>query len=524
MDQAHTSPTAKLAGLICGPALACGLALTLSHTTSLPDPAIAVAAVAMLMAVWWITEALPLAATSLLPIALLPLFNVGTIRQVCAPYGNEVVFLFMGGFMLQQAMERWNLHRRVALALLLVVGDSPARLIAGMMLACAFLSMWISNAATSAMMLPIGLSICAVVIRQGSPSRADADADPFHALPHRSPKRNFCICMMLAIAYAATIGGLGTPIGTAPNMLMLAQAQRQFGIRIDFIDWMLMAMPLVIALLVITFFVLTRLVYPVAGAMDQSGDRHAARAAIRRQLADLGPLSLPEVITLIVFVLMAIGWAFQSQICSALGMFTVNASGAKENWLTDAGVAIIGALLLFIIPVKLSRTRLDAVLDWHHASKLPFGVLLLFGGGLSLADAVDRTGLAAAIGSSLQSLNVPSVFLLILIITTLAIFLSELVSNTALVATFVGIFATAAGALGVHPLLLMLPLTLGASTAFMLPAGTPPNAIVFSSGYLTIGSMARPGLILNLVSAVLVTLTATALASWALGINLLVAP
>jgi sodium-dependent dicarboxylate transporter 2/3/5 len=330
--------------------------------------------------------------------------------------------------------------------------------------------------------------------------------------------------MMLAIAYSATIGGLGTPIGTAPNMLMLAQLQRQFGIRIEFLDWMLMAMPLVIALLVITFFVLTRWIYPIAGAMDHAGDRHVARAAIRRQLADLGPLSPPEAVTLIVFVLMAFGWAFQSQICTEYNLFTIRPDGTRENWLTDAGVAIIGALLLFIIPVSFSRTKLDAVLDWHHASKLPFGVLLLFGGGLSLADAVDRTGLAAAIGSSLQSLNVPSVFLLILIITTLVIFLSELVSNTALVATFVGIFATAAGALGVHPLLLMLPLTLGASTAFMLPAGTPPNAIVFSSGYLTIGSMARPGLVLNLISAVLVTLTATALASWALGINLLATP
>lgn len=502
----------KLTGLVSGPVL--GLVVFFVMRGALPaeitpqtlQPAApAVGAVATVMAVWWLTEAIPLAATALLPLALFPLLGVMTIAQAGVSYGDPIVFLFMGGFLIQQAMERWGLHRRLALLIMLSVGSRPAALVAGLMGATAFLSMWVSNAATAAMMLPIGLSLAQTFEREAG--QRQGNARPPHAA------RNFGICLMLGIAYSATIGGLGTPIGTAPNMIMFAQMRQQEGVGISFLTWMAFAMPLVVVLVAITWVVLVKVLFPVNMAALPGGQN-----VVREQWRALGRMGRGEVATLAVFVLAAGLWIGREPLCEALGWMITGPSGRPEAALTDAGVAIICGLLLFLIPVD-PRTA-TFVLDWSWAARMPFGVLILFGGGLCLASALSLTRIDAALGGAVGGLSTLHPLVLIFIVTGVTVFVSELVSNTALVATFMPAMRAAAAAMGVHPLLLCLPMTIGASTAFMLPAGTPPNAIVFSSGYLSIPTMARAGIILNLVSVLLVTALIYFAGSTLLGIQL----
>lgn len=503
----------KTAGLVAGPPLAVavyfgvragmGFAPGGSPGSLLMQGAPGCAAVATLMAVWWMTEALPLAATSLLPLALFPLLGVLPMREAAREYGDPIVFLFLGGFLIQQAMERWGLHTRIALLIMLCVGSRPGALIAGVMIACAFLSMWVSNAATAAMMLPIGISLCQALEREVGPR------------PHaQRGVRNFGICMMLGIAYASTIGGLGTPIGTAPNMLLVGAMERQ-GVTLEFWRWVAFALPLVVVLLAVTWALLVLVMYPARVPELPGG-----RALVRERWRALGRMSHGEVATLIVFAGAAALWIGRVELCRALGWMWPGEGGrAPEPMLTDPGVAIIAGLLLFCWPVSL-RTG-ERVLNWQWASRVPYGVLLLFGGGLSLAAAISATKIDAALGGALGGLREVPPLVLVLIITTCVVFASEMISNTALVATFLPITIPAAEALGVHPLVLALPVTIGASTAFMLPAGTPPNAIVFSAGYLSIPHMAKPGFVLNLVSVLLVTVLVYFAGSALLGISML---
>ena len=511
----------KSLGLVLGPIAALVAYFLLTGTlrggvpvAGLSTTACACAAVATLMAIWWLTEAIPLAATALLPLALFPVLNISTMKETAAPYGDEIVFLFLGGFLIQLAMERWGLHRRIALIIMLAVGTGPVRLIGGAMLATAFISMWVSNAAAAAMMLPIGMSLCQRLAQRGGGGLA-AEAPAIAPNLHPDPNiRNFATSCMIGIAWAATIGGLATPIGTAPNVQLVAYLERNQLIDITFAKWLWIGLPLSGALLLVSWLLLTRVFFPIRLAPDANAP--PPRLAIREDYRALGPVKPGEWATLAVFLIAVAGWLFQNPIAHTLGLTRTRPDGSTIVMLTDAGVAITAGLLLFLIPVNPRRGTF--VLDWHWAAKMPFGVLILFGGGLSLAAAITATGLDRAIAQPLQGLAGTHPILMILAITAAAVFLSELVSNTALTATLLPIVGAAATQLDIHPALVLIPTALGASAAFMMPAGTPPSAICLSSGYFTIGQMARVGLVLNLIGIALVTLVVYTIAPTALAL------
>jgi solute carrier family 13 (sodium-dependent dicarboxylate transporter), member 2/3/5 len=448
------------------------------------------------MAMLWMTEALPLPATALLPVVLFPVSGVLSIAEATAPYANDVIFLFMGGFMLALAVERWGLHRRLALHIVLVVGTRPVRLVGGFMLATAFLSMWISNTATTVMMLPLGASIVVLVTQRAAPSMDDTQS-------------RFAICLMLGIAYAASIGSLGTLVGTPPNLFLRGFLSETYGIEIGFGQWMLLGVPIAMTFLVIAWLLLTQIIYP-----PEIADIPGGRALIREELAHLGRVSRGEWTVLCVFISTALAWIFREPVGNwALLVDRI----PVVTRLTDSGIAIAAALLLFAIPVNARRG--EFALDWDNALRLPWGVLILFGGGLSLATAVQTSGLAVWIGNQVGGLDaLPTVLLVTLVIATV-VFLTELTSNTATSATFLPILGGVALGIGKDPLLLMVPTALAATCAFMMPVATPPNAIVFGSGHVSIAQMVRAGIVLNAIAIVLILGVTYSLASWALGIS-----
>jgi solute carrier family 13 (sodium-dependent dicarboxylate transporter), member 2/3/5 len=464
---------ARAAGLWAGPAAAL---LLLLLPLPLEPLARRTAAVAALMAVWWLTEAVPIAATALVPLVLFPLLGILAPAQAAAPYANPVVFLFLGGFLLALAMQRWGLHRRIALAIVARVGESPDRLVLGFMIATAFLSMWISNTATAAMMVPIGIALCDLL-------RGDPDA-PFP----------FGTAIMLGIAYAATIGGVGTLIGTPPNAVFAAAASELLGRTIGFAEWLVVGLPVVLVLLPLTWLLLVRVLYRPGPLRD------GAAGLLAAERAGLGPMQRGERITAAVFVFMAAGWLLREP--KAFGALTVPGITTFAPGIEDATIAIAGALLLFLLPAAPGvRT-----LDWDDTRELPWGVLLLFGGGLSLARAFETSGLATSITQAVTVLAGAPAWLLLLATATLFLLLSELASNTAVAAMAMPILAATAVGMGVPALPLMAVGALAASCAFMLPVGTPPNAIVFGSGQVTIRQMAGAGIWLNLLALLIVTL------------------
>lgn len=467
------SPRALL-GLVVGPVLLLVM-LVLPPPDGMSDDAWRTAAVGALMAVWWVTEAIPIAATALIPLALFPLLGVLGIRDTAAPYANPLVFLFLGGFILALAMERWSLHRRIALSVVRAVGTRPHRLVLGMMVASAFVSMWVSNTATAVMMLPIGLSVVHLV----RPEAEYGNGSPVDF--------NFAVCLMLGIAYACSIGGLGTLIGTPPNALLAGFMLETYGVQVGFAQWVLVGVPLVIVTLPLTWLLLTRVTFPIR-ITEVPGGREAIDVAYRQ----LGRMSWPERAVAAVFTAAAALWITRPVLEPAV------------PGLTDTGIAIIAALVLFVIPAN--RACSDFVMDWHTAQKLPWGVLLLFGGGLALADAVTASGLAEWIATSLGGLAALPAVLLVITVTLVVIFLTELTSNTATAAAFLPLIASLAVGLGENPYLLVVPAALAASCAFMMPVATPPNAIVYGSGYVTIPQMVRAGWWLNLVFAAAITL------------------
>jgi sodium-dependent dicarboxylate transporter 2/3/5 len=487
-------------GRFLGPVLAIIAYFTLpTGQDALSQAGVATVSVGILMAVWWITEALPLPATALLPIALFPLLGVVDIGAATAPYANDLIFLFMGGFMIALAMQRWGLHRRIALLTILAVGTKPVRVIGGFMLATAFLSMWVSNTATTVMMLPIGLSVLALVLggdREGEESGAEE-------LTGRGAS-NFAVCLMLGIAYAASIGSLSTLIGTPPNLFMAGFLQETYDISIGFGEWMMVGLPLAAVFLLVAWVVLTRLVYP-----PEIDEISGGRQLIRGELGEMGPTSRGEKVVLAVFVLTAFAWITREPLTNAFPFL---------GGLDDAGIAIIAAVVLFAIPLDW-RNGVFA-LDWETARQLPWGVLLLFGGGLSLANAVTETGVDKWIGGLIAGLQAVPVFLLVAVVAVSILLLTELTSNTATAATFLPIVAGAAIGLDLNPLVFVVPAALAASCAFMMPVATPPNAIVFGSGHITIVQMVRAGIWLNVIGAILVTLTVYTLANWVLGFSL----
>ncbi|MCJ0972468.1 DASS family sodium-coupled anion symporter [Pseudomonas sp. PS1] len=462
-------------GLALGPLLLITCLLT-EPPAGLSDRAWLTVGLAALMAVWWSTEAIPIPATSLLPILLIPLLGIDTLAKATAPYANPTIFLFLGGFLLGLAMQRWSLHRRIALATLLAVGNQPSRQIAGFMIATAFISMWVSNTATSIMMLPIGLSVIGLLVA-GSDEREGS---------------RFAIALLLGIAYAASVGGIATLIGTPPNALLAAFMRENYDVEIGFGQWMLLGLPLSIGMLMFIWWSLTRRGFRLAG-----GD---TRALLEREMAELGPMARAEKLVGAVFMLAALAWIFQPFLAEYV------------EGLNDTSIAMAAAIALFLIPVNL-RERVF-LLDWAQANKAPWGVLLLFGGGLSLAGVIGASGLAEWIAESLGVFGALPLLLMIGVVVAVIIFLTEITSNTATAAAFLPLLGALAVAQGLEPEMLAIPAAVAASCAFMMPVATPPNAIVFGTGQLPIQAMIKAGFVLNLFGVVLVTLLCYLLVGW----------
>ena len=440
------------------------------------------AAVGALMAVWWMSEALPIAATALVPLVLFPLLGVAGMTAAAAPYANPLIFLFMGGFMLALAMERWGLHRRVALTIVRFMGTRPHAIAAGFMTATAFLSMWVSNSATAMMMLPIALSVVELVRRE-----------------EREAGANFALVLMLVIAYGSSIGGMATLVGTPTNALLAGFMAEAYGVEISFARWLLLGGALMAVGLPVAYLVVARLVYPIRLREIPGG-----HAFIARELRALGPPGRAEKMVGAVFAATALLWITRPLL------------GAWLPGLTDPGIAMASALVLFVLPADARRGVF--VLDWEHARRMPYGVLLLFGGGFSLADAVAGSGLAAWIGQQMALAAGWPLLLVMGAVVTVVVFLTELTSNTATAAAFLPILASVAVGLGHDPMVLAVPAALAASCAFMLPVATPPNAIVYGSGAVSVPQMVRAGFWLNLLFVGLVTALCYWLMPHALGL------
>lgn len=441
------------------------------------------AAVTMLMAIWWITEALPISVTALLPVVLFPVLGVAGIGDATTPYANPLIFLFLGGFIIALAMEKWDLHKRIAINIMSFLGVKPSSIILGFIISAAFLSMWVSNTATAIMMLPIAMSVLVLLETDG-----------------KEGKTNFEIVVMLSIAYACNIGGMGTLIGTPPNALLAGFMLENYGVEISFLDWLMVGLPIVLVALPLMYFVLTKLIYPINIDILPGG-----KELIQNQLKSLGKITSEEKKVAVIFTLTACMWIFRPLISEII------------PGITDAGIAIASAVSFFIIPSNLKENIF--LLTWKDTKNLPWGVLILFGGGLSMASAISETGLAGWIGSGIGSLNTWPVILLIFAVVALIIFLTEMTSNTASTAAFLPILASVAIGLGESPLLLAVPTVLGASCAFMLPVATPPNAIVYGSGKITIPEMSKAGFWLNIMFILLLTAASFTLTAWVFGID-----
>lgn len=489
-------PGVQPLGLVLGPVLALLTYWLLPDTYIGPEGSVALGAAArsttaaaVWMAVWWLTEAIDVSATALLPLVLFPLTGTLPIKDAAAPYANELIFLFMGGFMLSLSMARWGLHRRVALLALRMVGSKPVNIVGGFMAVTALISLWVSNTATVLMMLPIAQSVVDLL------SNGSEGAEERNTFGEEG-KRNFILCLMLGIAYASSIGGWGTIIGTAPNVLVVSYIGDNLGREISFLEWMLFGIPIVAIFLPIAWILLTRLLYPIRIDRIEGSEKLG-----RDEYEKLGKMNSGEWATLIVFLIAVVAWIIRPFIED------VEIAGGKPFAnLTDAGIAIGAAFLLFVIPTR--RKRNEYVMNWDTASKLPWGVLILFGGGLSLARAIEVNGVADFIGVQVSRFSGMPEWGVILLVVLLLIFLTELASNTATTATLVPILAGIAPALGMNPYVLLVTATIAASCGFMMPVGTPPNALVFASGYVTASQMARAGIWLNIIGALLISLMA----------------
>ena len=450
-----------------------------------------VAAVTILMGVWWMTEAIPLAATALLPLVIFPLAGVGTIKEVGAPYASATIFLFMGGFLIALSLQRWNLHRRLALYVVKLIGTSPRRLILGFMLATGFLSMWVSNTATAVVMLPIGTSVLALTAE---------------TVGGWDKQKKFATALMLGIAYSASIGSLGTLIGTPPNALLAAFMRENYDVQIGFGQWMLVGVPIAVVLLFACWFLLTRVLF-----RPEIDEVPGGRDLIATELARLGRMSAPEAKVLAVFVLAALAWI-------TVPLISEYVLDLESPLLSDAAIAMVVGLILFLLPAGGGAGRGVRLLDWEAAKELPWGVLLLFGGGLALSGQFSKSGLSTWLGEQVKGLGDIPVWVLVVIAAVGILLLTEMTSNTATAATFLPVASGVALGTGVAPLMLAAPVALAATCAFMLPVATPPNAIAYGSGYVTIGQMVKGGVWLNIIAAVLISIASMTLLVWVFGL------
>ncbi|WP_348767364.1 DASS family sodium-coupled anion symporter [uncultured Salinisphaera sp.] len=476
-QEAHSTSLAGRIGLFLGPLFMLAV-LVLPAPAGMDAAAWHCAGLALFMATWWATEAIPIPATSLLPLAIGPAIGVGGIEDLAASYADDIIFLFLGGFLLGLAMQRWNLHRRIALATLLAVGSSPARQIAGFMIATGFISMWVSNTATSIMMLPIGMSVVSLMAEEDSPA-----------------VDRYATRLLLGIAYAASIGGVATLIGTPPNALLAGYLSSDQGIDIGFAQWMVVGIPVSIAMMAAAWVWLTW------GGFDLDNSQ-AGRDMLKDEMRQLGGLTTAEKRVGGMFLLAAGLWIFRPLI-----------NNAGVDWLSDAMIAIFIGVALFVIPAGSGRVGPDRkqantgrLMNWENEANVPWGVLLLFGGGLALAGAIKDTGLAEWIATQMEIFGVLPGVLLVGAVVLVIISLTEVSSNTATAAVFMPLLGALAGSVGVDVLLLTVPAAIAASCAFMMPVATPPNAIVFATGRMKIQSMMQAGFALNIVCVVLATL------------------
>jgi len=433
-----------------------------------------VAAVAVLMAIWWATETVPVAITALLPLALFPLLGVTSFEEAAVPYANKNIYLFLGGFMLALGIESSGLHKRIALKMIILVGSSGRRLVGGFMLVAALISMWVMNTSTTLMLLPIGLAVCGVM-SETIPDITDKD------------RSNFDTALLLGIAYAATIGGMSTLIGTAPNIVFSAFMQDTYGVEISMFDWMMLGVPLATIMLFGAWMLLTKYVFPINFVATND-----ARNELKSMLTNMGSFTKDEKRISVIFGLAVFAWVFRT-LLNRIDFL---------SGLTDAGIAIIAAILIFMTP---SASKRGDLLQWEKSKDLPWGLLILFGGGLSLAAQISSSGLGIWIGNSLLILSTVPPILLILAVATLIIFLTEITSNVTTTTTFLPVFGALAIAIGVLPVSLTVPVCLAASCAFMLPVATPPNAIVYGSEKFTIAQMMKAGLYFNILGILVVT-------------------
>lgn len=486
----------QLIGLILGPLLFT-LTLLFFHPADLSAEGVGILASTLWIASWWITEAVPIPVASLLPLVLFPITQGLDMETTATSYGDETIFLFMGGFMIALAMEKWNLHRRIALTIINVIGTNMNRIVLGFMVATGFLSMWISNTATAMMMVPIGL---AIIYQVSDALKHDKTIDT-------SPENfGFGKALMLGIAYSASLGGISTLIGTPPNTLLAGAVNKIYGIELSFAKWMLFGVPLAWVFIFIVWMYLVKVAYPSKLKYLPGG-----KAVITKEREKLGPASAEEKLVFFVFILAALSWITRSFFLSHF-----------IEGLSDGVIAITFAIILFIIPSI--NKRGDHLLDWSTALKLPWGILLLFGGGLAIAAGFVESGLSEWIGSQLTGLQGLNMFVVILVVAALVIFLTEITSNTATASMMFPIMASLAVALGFHPYALMIAAAVAASCAFMLPVATPPNAVVFGSGYLRIPDMVKAGFALNIIGIFLVTLTIYFVLPVVWGIDLSVIP
>lgn len=470
-------------GLVLGPLLFAAILLA-PNPQGLSPAGQAVGATTAWVATWWISEAIPIPATSVLPIVLFPITGAVEIDATTAPYADPYIFLFMGGFFIAMAMQRWNLHRRIALRTIKAIGTSPSRIILGFMVATGFLSMWVSNTATTVMMTPIGL---AVILQ----TRDLVDANDLD-IPTAQGDFHFGTGLMLCIAYAASIGGVATIIGTPPNLILVGAISETFGRQISFAQWMLYGVPIaVLGIAIVWVYVAKVFIPPRMNAIP------GGIGIIDEELDKLGPMNREEKLVLVVFVAAALAWISRSLVPQFEAIVA-----------DDSIIAIAATLVLFLIPTREDDGSVTFLLDWETAVGIPWGVLLLFGGGLTIANGFEETGLAQWIGQLLSAFQGVSLVLIIGVIVVLTIFLTEVTSNTATTAMLMPILASLAVGLSVHPYGIMIAASTAASFAFMLPVATPPNAIVFGSGYITIPQMAKTGIGLNLIGIVLIIILA----------------
>ncbi len=471
-------------GLIAGPIVAL-LIYTLFKPAGVSPEATKVAAITAWMAIWWATEATHVAVTAFLPLVLFPIIGVAKMSVTASSYSHPIIYLFLGGFIMAIALERSQLHLRAALSVFQVAGVKSRSMVGGLMIAAALISMWVSNTSTTLMMLPIVLSVVHVVRE---------------TMSELKPKEinNFEICMYLGLAYGATLGGIATLVGTPPNVFMAGFMESTYGIEIGFAQWMKVGVPLMLIMLPIAWIALTRFLYPINFTASERTKSHIAE-----QKQALGPMTVFEKRTGLLFLALVTAWILRKPIA--------NLTGAVE--LSDAILAMIAAIAAFLIPsgMRGPNGEKEALMTWESTKTLPWGVLILFGGGLALASGLTSSGLTLWIGEQLAPIGAGNMTLLVIAACVLVLFLTELTSNTATTATFLPVMAGIAVQTGQNPLILVIPVTLAASFAFMLPVATPPNAIVFSSGRVSIPQMMRAGFVLNLIAIGVLTLAALSL-------------